>query len=735
MNRLAIIFMAFFSGCLFAKDAATAHFCVQEFLKEADYRTLKIQPVGEVAGDKKWKWPDSLTCGNVYWKNEFALIYKGDSINFKEEYNAIPGKIACRSCTDKERLRDRAVPAPSMSELVAHKYYIEDELFEEKKPMMDEASVKELYGKKFNVEWKTSLLCTCPEYGVSNLKTKMNVVIDGECAKQAVDSAKVDSADGTSGGECGCSGKCSSGKEEKQDTVLAAGVFPCYSINSSRNSHSVSYYASTKVMNLDGQPEGTDESLGCFSIRGQNYLVLGSNVPKPIYHEFDEDSYNDCYESEDDFKKMKLRTSPFYTCGQAKSTPRGCLPLEEGTKLAFDSSGKFTGWDYYALWVHAGQETKEKGGISLPANVSGNVLTEIGNDAARKTAGMAFYCGRERIGYKKFERNQLSSLKEAIDACNAWQKSGACFFDKAKEDSIAAEKARQDKEWRENRDREVNAEKKAHYDQVEATRKRLEKDSAFINLNRAYEIFKRYEKVVWFDLEGKEIANPDSVDPFDLMTRKWMVRMEDSVKYARVMDSINTLSHPFFERIHQRSEPICKGGFTQNDTLKELGKVLAAWYQKNGRKDYFVENMSIAYRAKPCKINEKKSETFHEIVEEDCEYIKVDFLCVDEREMNSKRMFLTKKDWEELDVFSGCDRWTGRTKQDDDRYNKEEFLPFQTSLNAYDMCFDYGSESFYKIYLNLGNGEATVYGACIEFSFKKVDGVWKYTGAHVKCWI
>ena len=59
-------------------------------------------------------------------------------------------------------------------------------------------------------------------------------------------------------------------------------------------------------------------------------------------------------------------------------------------------------------------------GILLPANVSKKAVQKLGDEAARKTAGMAFYKGTRRAHYEKFSKGQLNSMKDALGKCNAW---------------------------------------------------------------------------------------------------------------------------------------------------------------------------------------------------------------------------------------------------------------------------------------------------------------------------
>lgn len=730
MKRLAAMFLLLVLGTSWAKVPPTAHFCVQHFLKSENNYEMVIRPVGEIVADRKW--PDSLACGNVFWKNSFALDYKGERIEFKGDYRDVLKGSVCKICTDEARLQNSVVPAPSMDKMSAYEYYTSREISEKNKRPIEKSFVEELYGKKLKVEWESSLSCTCPRYEVSTMKIKLNVVIDGECARAAADSVRNDEENV---GGCSCFGgeKCAlgvDGKETKKDTVLAPGMFPCYSFYSTYEHPKVNYYGSSKVMNMDGRPEGRGVSLGCFNIRGENYLVLGSNVPNQIHTAFDDEDYNHCYDSVKNLKQRKRLETPFYSCRGSKSSPKGCLPKENGIDFVFDSKGKFTGREY---------DEGEMKDVLLPANVSEKTLAEIGDDAARKTAGMAFYCGDTRVGYKKFGRNQLHSLKDALDECNARTDAGVCRAVQARNDSILADEALRQKEWEEQHRKDVEAhekKKKAFYDNVEATKKRLEKDSAFIKLNQAYAIFKRYEKLKYWDLEGNEVVHPDSVHPLEIVEHKWVVSIDDSAKYAKVMDSIKTLNRPFFERIHKRSEAFCKDRPAKKGIQKELNDILLAWYRKVGGKDYFVENrsMSVSYRTKPCGVDEGLSRKFGEVVENDCKYTTIDTFCVDTKGMDFKRLLLSKEDKEALDVFSGCDRWTGTMKHEEDRYNKTEFFPMEISWNAFDMCFDYGAEWLGGIYLDLKNGVATASWDCLVHRFKKVDGVWKCVDTSVTCW-
>ena len=122
-------------------------------------------------------------------------------------------------------------------------------------------------------------------------------------------------------------------------------------------------------MNMVDKPEGLDDNLECFDVAGERLLVFASNVPDQTYNEFKDDAYGHCYASQSDFEKKKSWNKPYYSCFRGESSPRA--------------------------W---------------PAQ-------ELGDDAARKTAGMAFYKGKKRVRYKRFKQNQLKSMKDAIDMC------------------------------------------------------------------------------------------------------------------------------------------------------------------------------------------------------------------------------------------------------------------------------------------------------------------------------
>ena len=434
-----LLMMVVLVGSLFAKEPSTAHFCVSSFDETADDFDLGIKAVKKINPNSKWKWPDSLTCGRIVWKNKFVLNFKGRQIEMSGEYDGNSDKFSCKVCSDTERLKKRSVMSPFIDELDTREGGC---LCRNEKPI-DTTSVKKLYGKKFKADWETTLSCSCPSYESITLKTKLNVVIDGPCPpeKKFEESEIVFVPD--SAGEnsltrlFGCVGEACSSDEPKEDTVLAEGVFPCYYDDANAEKHPINSYGSTKRMNMIDKPEASEESLECFEVDGKRYLVFGSNVPNQFYSEdvhYGKFTRTYCYENFNGFKEMKKRETPFYSCEAELTSPKGCKAKEHGLDFVMNGKGEFSGWDREALWQYARlKEAKDAVSfmdslkyddpvmeILLPANVSKKTVQKLGDEAARKTAGMAFYKGTRRVRYEKFSRNQLKSMKEALDKCNAW---------------------------------------------------------------------------------------------------------------------------------------------------------------------------------------------------------------------------------------------------------------------------------------------------------------------------
>lgn len=438
VNKILFL-MLLLMGALLAKEPATVHFCISSLYESADDFDLGIKTVKKFNPNTKWKWPDSLSCGHPVWKNKFVLNYKGRKIEMGGEYDGNSDKFSCKVCSDTERLQKRRVMSPFIDELDTREGGC---LCRNEKPI-DSTSVKKLYGKKFKADWETTLACTCPSYRTLTLKTTLNVVFDGLCppveiatsekktevayTKTEADSTEDDSLDGDSS------------EELKEDSVLAEGMFPCYDYDANAEKHPVYSYGSTKRMNMVDKPEVSEESLECFEVDGKRYLIFGSNVPNQIYSErFYGDDFGyiigSCYESVNGFKEMKKREKPFYSCEKELVSPKGCKAKEHGLDFVMNEKGEFSGWDREALWRYARlSETKDAVSfinsleydhsvmeILLPANVSEKTVQKLGDEATRKTAGMAFYKGTKRIRYEKFSRNQLNSMKEAFDMCKTW---------------------------------------------------------------------------------------------------------------------------------------------------------------------------------------------------------------------------------------------------------------------------------------------------------------------------
>jgi len=700
MNRIGILFLILVSVSLFAENPSVAHFCVQDFVKDRNSYDLVIRPVGKIVPEQNMKWPDSLTCGKLIWNNKLVVEYKNEQIVFKEGYDADLDSNICNICTDEERSRKKAVPAPLENELEAYQYYTYDIISRGKKRLLDKSFVKDLYGKKLSAEWSSALSCVCPSYGIPGFETKLDIVIDGECAHPAASSAKARSLKKESevNSECSCSahGKCA---EEGENTSLPEGVAACY-YYASPSYKKADYYVSSNTMGLDGQPEGTDASLGCFDIRGETYMVVGSNLPSLRYSSNSFSMQGTCYVNVDNSWQRRNESKPYYSCETKKSTPNGCKTVEEGVNLVFDSNGKFTGWDYDALSEYA-ERQKEKSqmkAVLLPAKITGNVLAKVADNAAQKTAGMAYYCGTKRVGYEKYERNHLSSLKEALDLCKARSNPKRCKAIQAREDSIAQEQIRRDKEWQEERRKKREAEKKAYFDKVKVVKNRLKKDSAYIKLTQAYKFFKKYA----------------------VQTE---ASLKKGVDYAKVLDTLESLRNPFFDRLHQRSEPICKGKTIQNDTLKSLNEFLLFVYTNGYKDDYFVENGPVYYTTEPCVYD-----TYG--VPHCVTTTKVDTFCVDTKGTKAKRIFLTDEDREILDVFMGCNSWTEKRNAKEVRY-KQAFLPIESAYDDRDNCYSYGGW-IGVVYLDLVNKDkAVLYNRGLEVTFEKIDGNWKRTESSV----
>lgn len=182
MRRICLSLLFFLSCSLFAKGASTAHFCVDYFERNDENYSLIMASTRGLLPDSKWKWPDSIACGDVFWENKLVLNYKDEEIVFDADYDTTSENLSCKICNSDDRLRKRNVFPPSIDFLNAHKYY--PSFRKDNKLPIDSAFVRGLYGKKIKAEWNSALSCSCPSYRAPVLKTSLNIVIDGECPKK-----------------------------------------------------------------------------------------------------------------------------------------------------------------------------------------------------------------------------------------------------------------------------------------------------------------------------------------------------------------------------------------------------------------------------------------------------------------------------------------------------------------------------------------------------------------------
>ena len=425
LNRKFLLVVALLAGSLFARNPSMMHFCVSyfDYLKYEGFFSLDIRAVQNAAPDTGWSWPDSLMCGRSVWVNKLVLNYKGAQVELSGNYDASSKIFSCSLCSDPERFRKRAVPSPSIGMVKVFQNMDDNEVFKQ----VDSSFIRELYGKKIKAEWESGLFCVCPYYSPALFKTELDVIIDGPCSP-TMDSTTWELKQDESDWRCTAKDK-SSGLS--QEVALPDGMMPCFFSYREKKWAEPLYYVSTKRMNMVGKPEGLDENLECFDVNGERLVVFGSNVPDQTYNEVKGPLGGDCYANFSDFKKKKLWEKSFYSCNRDESTSGGCKAVEHGLDFVMDANGNFIGWDRKALWLYL--ELKEANDIKafydalgnnilfkeilLPANFSENTVQELGDDAARKTAGMAFYKGKKRVRYKRFKQNQFKSMKEAIDMC------------------------------------------------------------------------------------------------------------------------------------------------------------------------------------------------------------------------------------------------------------------------------------------------------------------------------
>lgn len=432
---------------LWAARPVTARFCADIVMDDDEHLKFDLRLLNNVVPDSKWKLPDSLPCGSVGWKNSIAFTYGSREFILTGRASDISEHFSCKLCADDKRLQKKATFKPYIDEL-HYSYY---KRYDEEKKSVDQKSLENLYGKKMKAVWNGAYSCTCPSYETPEWTTSLNVIIDGECSDSVLAALAIPS--GSSNGNCSAGASLDAGEEdslgiswnldeqesekEPEDPPPAKGLFACYRSYASEYNHPVEAYASFKPMNMVDDPKGSEESLECFEVNGERFLVYGTNVPGMFYStSVSNGRYygGNCYLSKGDFKKMETVEKPFYTCGYGNTSSRGCKAVPHGMDVVVNMDMKYEGWNRKDLWFYAElmnaenvdafitkieyhNEKKEL----LPRNITAKAIVAIGDDAARKTAGMAFYNKTKKVKYEKYARNHFSSLKEAIGACKNFQ--------------------------------------------------------------------------------------------------------------------------------------------------------------------------------------------------------------------------------------------------------------------------------------------------------------------------
>ena len=442
-NILILIVLCW--AALWAKGPNTAHFCVSHIRDDDSHFDFALRLQGSVSPDSKWKLPDSLPCGSVGWKNSIAFTYGSREFILTGRASDISEHFSCKLCADDKRLQKKTTFKPYIDEL-HYSYY---KRYDEEKKSVDQKSLENLYGKKMKAVWDGAYSCTCPSYETPEWTTSLNVIIDGECSDSVLAALAISS--GSSNGNCSAGASLDAGEEdslgvawnfdeqksekEPMDPAPAKGLFACYRSYASEYNHPVEAYASFKPMNMVDDPKGSEESLECFEVNGERYLVFGTNVPEMSYSTRVPDRYygDECYRADGDFKNMKLVETPFYSCGTKGTDFRGCKAVSHGSDVVVNMESKYEGFNRKDLWLYAElmdaedvdafitkieyhNEKKEL----LPRNITAKVIVSMGDESARKTAGMAFYNKTKRVKYEKYGRNHFSSLKDAVKACRAW---------------------------------------------------------------------------------------------------------------------------------------------------------------------------------------------------------------------------------------------------------------------------------------------------------------------------
>jgi len=434
---------------LWAKGPATARFCVRDISDDGSFFSFNLYLQGNVLPDKKWNFPDSLPCGSLRWKNKLSFEYGGTKFNLEGNESDLSERFSCKLCSDDKRLLKKPTFKSRIENLRFSYSYSQE------KNSIDKEFLESLYGKTVKATWDGAYSCYCPEYETPRWTATLNLIVEGECPSSMTVMAteafneELQTEGGVAEGNCsdesfdddtGGIGKdvfvWSNLPKGPGDPVPAEGLFACYSHFNSMFHHPVNAYASFKPMIMVDEARGLEESLECFEIKGERFLVFGTNVPGMSYSTGVPDEYGydyRCFVSKGDFDKMEEVETPFYTCGKNKTDFTGCKAVPHGVDIVVNMDMTYEGWDRNDLWFYVklmeSEDIKsfvdyirydhwEK--LSLPQNVTESVLRNIGDEAAQKTAGMWFYKGCKRVKYEKYDRNHLKSLKEAVESCKVF---------------------------------------------------------------------------------------------------------------------------------------------------------------------------------------------------------------------------------------------------------------------------------------------------------------------------
>lgn len=409
------------SAILWANGPTTVRFCALNVGENDSHISFYLHMLGDVLPDKKWNLPDSLPCGSVRWKNWLSFKHRGVEFELDESVLNPSERFSCKLCDGGNRLL-RKPTFKSRIEDLRYSYYRSS--YSQEKISIDKDFLKSLYGKTIKAVWEGAYSCFCPEYETPKWTTTLNMVVEGECPSSVVtNSVGTCSDDNVADDEVAEEYVSNEGfgdsvksfvegvltrENSPKDPTPAEGLFACYYGNATKNYHPVNAYASFKPMIMADKAQGLEESLECFEDNGERFLVFGTNIPRMFYStaELHKRGYKDeCFVNKGNFDKMEEIEKPFYTCGYTKTDYRGCKAVSHGVDIVVNMDLKCEVWGQKAL---------------LPQNVTEQVLLNVGDDAAQKTAGMQFYKGRKKVKYEKYDRNHFKSLKEAVNACKVF---------------------------------------------------------------------------------------------------------------------------------------------------------------------------------------------------------------------------------------------------------------------------------------------------------------------------